>query len=123
MQVRAAVAGGTLSMGHARAILALEREEDQIATARQVVERGFSVRDTELLVKHVADRLAGARRSRKREPPPKDVHTRQAEERMKFAVGNARDHQARGDKGVIEIEYTSEDELQRARTELLGARA
>ena len=57
--VRSSVASGALSMGHARALLALEREEDQIATATQVIDRGFSVRDTELLVKHVADRLAG----------------------------------------------------------------
>ena len=111
-EVRAAVAGGSLSMGHARAILALERDEDQIATARQVVERGFSVRDTELLVKHVADRLTG-HVVEKREPPPKDVHTRQAEERMKLAVGTRVTIKRRGTKGVIEIEYTSEDELQR----------
>ena len=111
-QVRAQVASGLLSMGHARAILSLEREDDQVVAARQVVDRGCSVRETELLVKRVAERLASPEKE-KPEPPPPDVHTRQAEERMKFALGTRVSIKRKGPKGTIEIEYTSEDELQR----------
>jgi ParB family chromosome partitioning protein len=112
--VRALVAAGELSMGHARAILGLEREEDQVGTARQVVDRGLSVRETELQVKHVTNRLAG--KTREKQPvaaPLADPNTRQAEDRLKFALGTRVTIKRRGARGVIEIEYASEDELQR----------
>ena len=110
--VRAQVAAGALSMGHARAILALEREEDQISTAREVVDRGFSVRDTELLVKHVAERLAAPPPAPKPPPPPVDVHTRQAEDRLKLSLGTRVRIKRKGKGGVIEIDFVNEDELQ-----------
>jgi ParB family chromosome partitioning protein len=118
-QVKTQVASGTLSMGHARAILGLEREEDQIHAAKQVVDRGFSVRDTELLVKHIADRIAGKAPVR-REPPPPDVHTRQAEDRLKLALGARVTIKRRGKGGAIEIEFATEDELQRLYEHLTG---
>jgi ParB family chromosome partitioning protein len=113
-QVRAQVASGDLSMGHARAILGLEREQDQVSTAREVVQRGFSVRDTELLVKHMIERLASPPMPRVHaEPPPVDVHTRQAEDRLKMSLGTRVKIRRKGKGGVIEIEFVSEDELQR----------
>ena len=50
-EVRGNVASGALSMGHARAIVALANETDQRRLARDVVARGLSVRETEALVK------------------------------------------------------------------------
>src|SRR6187431_1863108 len=50
-EVRGNVASGMLSMGHARAIVALASETDQKNLARDVVARGLSVRETEALVK------------------------------------------------------------------------
>ena len=50
-EVRGNVASGALSMGHARAIVALGTESDQRRLARDVVARGLSVRETEALVK------------------------------------------------------------------------
>ncbi|HUQ88410.1 MAG TPA: ParB/RepB/Spo0J family partition protein, partial [Vicinamibacterales bacterium] len=50
-EVRGNVASGALSMGHARAIVALTTESDQRRLARDVVSRGLSVRETEALVK------------------------------------------------------------------------
>ncbi len=111
--VRGQVAAGDLSMGHARAILALEREEDQVSTAREVVQRGFSVRDTELLVKRIGERLAAPAPTPKPAPPPTDVHTRQAEDRLKLSLGTRVRIRRSGKGGVIEIEFVSEDELQR----------
>ncbi len=111
--VRGQVAAGDLSMGHARAILALEREEDQVSAAREVVQRGFSVRDTELLVKRIGERLAAPAPTPKPAPPPADVHTRQAEDRLKLSLGTRVRIRRSGKGGVIEIEFVSEDELQR----------
>ena len=50
-EVRGNVASGALSMGHARAIVALAAESDQRRLARDVVSRGLSVRETEALVR------------------------------------------------------------------------
>src|SRR6185503_14359329 len=54
-EVRAEVAAGTLTMGHARALLGLASEADQRRTARDVIARSLSVRETESLVKKVAE--------------------------------------------------------------------
>lgn len=112
--VRNQVASGDLSMGHARAILGLEREEDQVSAAAQIVERGLSVRETEALVKRVSDRLAAPPSARVPTPePPVDVHTRQAEDRLKLSLGTRVRIKRKGKGGLIEIEFVSEDELQR----------
>ena len=62
--VRSEVASGRLSMGHARALLALGDEETQRRTARDVIARSLSVRETEALVKKTT---AGAQPSDVRE--------------------------------------------------------
>jgi ParB family chromosome partitioning protein len=121
-EVRASVAAGALSMGHARAILGLEAADDQVSAAREVIDRGFSVRDTEVLVKHIADRLAAPQAGPqvRQEPAPPDVHTRQAEDKLKMALGTRVRIKRKGKGGAIEIEFVSEDELQRIYEHLLG---
>ena len=106
-EVRGNVASGALSMGHARAIVALSSESDQRRLARDVVSRGLSVRETEALVKKAAE-PADAK-------PAKtvDVHTRAAEEKLKLALGTRARIVRKGKGGRIEIDFTSEDELQR----------
>jgi ParB family chromosome partitioning protein len=106
-EVRANVASNTLSMGHARALLALPDETAQLRVARDVVSRSLSVRETEALVKK-----AGSPDDKK---PAKtvDVHTRAAEEKLKLALGTRARIVRRGKGGKIEIDFTSEDELQR----------
>src|SRR5213075_2663725 len=54
-EIRAEVASGRLSTGHARAILALPNETDQRRAARDVIARSLSVRETESLVKKIAE--------------------------------------------------------------------
>jgi ParB family chromosome partitioning protein len=115
-EVRTLVASGALSMGHARALLGLDQEAEVVRTAREVVHRGFSVRDTEVLVRHVAERLAKAQQEvapPEPPPPPPDVHTRQAEDRLRLSLGTRVRIRRKGAGGVVEIEFASEDELQR----------
>jgi ParB family chromosome partitioning protein len=57
--VRAEVASNALSMGHARALVALPAEADQRRIAREVITRGLSVRDTEALVKRTTSAPPG----------------------------------------------------------------
>jgi ParB family chromosome partitioning protein len=105
--VRASVASGALSMGHARSILGLPDEASQLRVAHDVMTRGLSVRETEALVKRAT------------EPPPerraieKDVHTRAAEEKLRFSLGTRVRIERTRKGGRIEIDFTSEDELQR----------
>src|SRR5687768_4904620 len=54
-EVRAELAAGTLSMGHARALLGLADAASQRHAARDVIARGLSVRDTEALVKRLTN--------------------------------------------------------------------
>jgi ParB family transcriptional regulator, chromosome partitioning protein len=107
-EVRAEVAGGRLSMGHARALLSLPDQDDLLRTARDVIARGLSVRETETLVKKILDGQAS-----KDAPAPKpvDVHTRAAEDRLKLLLGTRVRIVRRGQRGRIEIDFSNEDEL------------
>jgi ParB family chromosome partitioning protein len=110
-EVRADLASGALSMGHARALLALPDAPAQRQAAREVISRGLSVRDTELLIKKLAE-PARERDASRSEPKP-DVHTRAAEDRMRFALGTRVRIVRRGAGGAIQIEFGSETELNR----------
>src|SRR5215204_3285506 len=107
-EVRGNVASNVLSMGHARALLALTDEAAQLRVARDIVSRSLSVRETEALVKKAATP------DDKKPEKPVDVHTRAAEDKLKLALGTRARivHRGKG-KGKIEIEFTSDDELQR----------
>jgi ParB family chromosome partitioning protein len=110
--VRGNVASGALSMGHARAIVALNNETDQRNLARDVVARGLSVRETEALVKR---ELADKRGDDKPQPikPKKDVHTRAAEDQLRMSLGTPVEIKRKGKGGTIAIAFTNETELQR----------
>jgi ParB family chromosome partitioning protein len=110
-EVRAEVASGRLSMGHARAIVSLASDVDQRRIARDVLARGLSVRETEAVVKK-ASVPAGAAADGK-DPKKKDVHTRAAEEQLRLALGTPVEIKRRGTRGVVEIAFANEDELQR----------
>lgn len=110
-EVRAEVASGRLAMGHARAIVSLASEADQRRIAREVITRNLSVRETEAIVKKAsttAGTADGDARARQ-----KDVHTRAAEEQLRLSLGTSVEIKRRGKGGVVEIAFTTEDELQR----------
>lgn len=105
-EVRSNLSAGALSMGHARALLGLPDEGEQLRVAREVVAKNLSVRETETIVKKGAPPPT-------REDKPKDVHTRAAEEKLRFAMGTRVRIVRRGKGGRIEIDFQNEDELQR----------
>ena len=107
-EIRTEVASGRLSMGHARALLALTDESQQRSTARDVIARSLSVRETESLVKRMTESAAPREAPA---PAPVDVHTRAAEEKLKFLLGTRVRIVRRGSGGRIEIDFTSEQEL------------
>ena len=110
-EVQQEVGTGRLSMGHARAIVGLADAAEQRRIAREVLARGLSVRETETMVK------AASAPSTEKSPPQaaarKDVHTRAAEQQLSLALGTAVEIKRRGRRGVVEIAFSNEDELQR----------
>src|SRR5207245_1893203 len=112
---------GALSMGHARALLALPNEDAQRQAAREVLARALSVRETEALVKKIAERAASA--PVPGPPRPVDVHTRAAEDRLRLALGTRVRIVRKGQAGRIEIDFNSEDELIRIYEQLTDQRS
>jgi ParB family chromosome partitioning protein len=106
--IRSEVASKSLSMGHARALLALPDETAQRRVAKDVLARGLSVRETEALVKRETAPAETAE-----EPVRTDPNTRAAEDQLKLALGTRVRISRRRRGGRIEIEFSSEDELQR----------
>ena len=106
-EVRENLGAGSLSMGHARALLALPDEAAQLRLSREIVSRNLSVRETESMVKKAAEP------AKPREEPKPDVHTRAAEEKLRFALGTRVRISRRGKGGRIEIDFQNEDELHR----------
>jgi ParB family chromosome partitioning protein len=119
--IRATVASGALSMGHARALLALPDQSDQRRLAKEVIARTLSVRETESRVKRVTDEGEGASAAA-RPAEPVEVHTRAAEERLRLALGTRVRIVRRGSRGRIEIAFNSEDELIRIYEQLTDRR-
>ena len=99
-----------ISTGHARALLALDDEEQQYQLANRIFDEKLSVRETEKLVKALKDPKKMVRKE-------KIEHTfvyENLEERMKGIIGTkVRVNPKANGKGKIEIEYYSEDELER----------
>ncbi|MEO6221925.1 MAG: ParB/RepB/Spo0J family partition protein [Vicinamibacterales bacterium] len=107
-EVRTALSDGALSMGHARALLSLPDEAAQRRVGRDVIARGLSVRETEALVRSETTPKTEAPAA-----PRVDANTRAAEEKMKLALGTRVRIIRKGKGGRIEVDFTSEEELQR----------
>jgi len=104
-ELRELVAGGRLDAGHARALLALDRSEDQVALGREAARKGLSVREVE--------RRVAQRRAPREARPRKDANTRAAEERLRSALGARVEIARRGRGGQIRVLFTGEAELNR----------
>lgn len=101
------VSAGKLSAGHARAILSA-REEEQTEIAKHVETKGLSVREAEKLSKK------GLSFDRKKpgKHPTKNAAVKQIESELSSALGTKVNLSQNGNKGKIEIEYYSREELE-----------
>ena len=109
-EVQNMLAEGIISAGHARALLVLEKNSDQIKAAQEIIKNSLSVRDTEKLVKNWGK--TPVREEKKL--PENDFVYRDLEEKMTESLGTKVKIANKADKtGKIEIEYFSDDELER----------
>ena len=100
-----------ITAGHARAILAVSDMEKQESLAMRVFDEKLSVRETEKLVKAV---LAPPKEKKSHSYSAEDAAYENLEEKMKSIMGTkVLIHRKKNDKGKIEIEYYSRDELER----------
>ena len=101
-----------ISAGHARAILAIPDKDKQASVAMKVFDEKLSVRETEKLVKHIVE--PPKKKAEKQVNTAEDAIYESLEEKMKGIVGTRFFiHRKKNNKGKIEIEYYSRDELER----------
>lgn len=103
---------GLLTSGHARALLAISDEKQQLALADRIIREHLSVREVEKAVKALGK--VTKEKKKEKEDEALELIFKNLEERMKTVVGtkvniNRKDRS----KGKIEIEYYSEAELER----------
>ena len=106
-EVQDMVSRGTLSAGHARALLGLEKSGEQLATARYISNKGFSVRRTEAFVRRRLRRIHA--RTRVAQRPEVSEWATSLERR--FATRVVITPGRKG--GKIEFEYYSQEDLER----------
>jgi ParB family chromosome partitioning protein len=112
-EVQKLVEEGKLSMGHARALLSIESPEEQKALAMEVISGSLSVRETERLVK-VARGGRSATSKRQVKSDGEDANVRAAESKLsKRLESPVRIKLLRGGCGVIEIKFSSREDLMR----------
>ena len=114
-EIQDGVADGKLSMGHARALLALEDQDIQLTVFRRIMDRSLSVRNTEKLVNRMKERPPRIQRSL----ADPDLHALQ-EELLK-ALGTKVLISGNRNKGVLKVFYFSLDDLNRIYGKIKGA--
>lgn len=109
-KVKQMIIDDMISTGHARALLAIEDEEQQYLLATKIFDEKLSVRETEKLIKS----LKNPKKEVKKTTPEHQFIYNDIAEKMKSIMGTKVNINAKANgKGKIEIEYYSEEELER----------
>lgn len=107
------VSRGTISMGQAKPLIALENEEMQIEAAQYIIAEDLSARESEELVKKMAAEPLCLKEKEENEPKPKEIFVVEAEERLKLILGTQVKIKPGKVKSKIEIEFYSAEDLDR----------
>ncbi|WP_069651086.1 ParB/RepB/Spo0J family partition protein [Caloranaerobacter ferrireducens] len=102
---------GKLTSGHGRALLQIDDSNMQIKFAKEIIEKGLSVRETEKLVKELKNKVK-VKKNNKNESE-RDPFTLEIEEQLRKILGTKVQISKGRKKGKIEIEYYSQDDLDR----------
>jgi ParB family chromosome partitioning protein len=105
-EIKQQLAAGALNMGHAKALLSLERLRDQMLAANQIVKKALSVREAEALA-------ARLKRPVKEKKAQVGSEYGSVEERLRKSLGTKVSITAKAKGGKIVIEYFSNEELER----------
>ncbi|HSO20749.1 MAG TPA: ParB/RepB/Spo0J family partition protein [Desulfosarcina sp.] len=108
--IKESIMEGALSMGHARALLGADTPAKQQAAWREVVAKGLSVRETEALIKRIN---ADKKPARGPEMSPEQRYFNDISEDLSRQFGTRVRIQRKGKKGRVEIDFFSDDDLDR----------
>ncbi len=118
-EVKEMVVGGILSAGHARAVLAVQDSQKQIAVAGKIAEQQLSVRQTEEMIKEIT-----RKKGTKKKKVVKERFVLELEEKLKnFLEAKVKVRENRGGGGKVEIGYLDVADLRRILSIMLGNRA
>lgn len=117
--VRAALVAGSISMGHARALLGVD---DAAALVKQIIKEGLSVRAVEKLAADAKPSMGAGVKAPSAKPVEKDADTRALEKTITDALGLSVTIDDRGDAkgGALRIDYKSLEQLDDVVTRLIG---
>lgn len=102
------VTEGTLSEGHGRMLVSIDNADMQYEVAKKIIDESLNVRQTEKLIKKLNEKKPITEKKEK-----KEIYIKEIEERLKNILGTKVSINKTRKKGKIEIEYYSEDDLQR----------
>jgi len=124
-EIQKELAAGRISEGHARAILAVEETEERVRLCKMIVSGGLSVRETERVAREwqgTPVRESGREFvSRETISVRQDPNILEVESRLREVLGTKVNLVKNKDRGRIEIEFYSDDELERLLYLLAGA--
>jgi ParB family chromosome partitioning protein len=112
---------GTVTVGHAKAIMALSDPVTQIRLANEVASALLSVRETEAMVARQQKNAGSRREEGSKAAEAIDPNVQSAEERLCRALATRVRIIKRGDRGRVEIEFYSDEELDRLFNALMTA--
>ncbi len=115
-RIRDDVADGTLTEGHARALLGLEKLADQLKARDEVVKRGLNVRGAEALVRRLRGRTAQSTSK-----PSQNPNMSALEDQLRTVLGTRVRIVTDGKGGILQISYFSDDDLTRIADIILGS--
>ena len=113
--IREDISSGKMSMGHARALLALETSEDQLAVREQIIRKKLSVRETE---RKVNDVLRAKAENKKATVGDEETHLKALEQDLRRIFGTAVRIVGNENRGFIQFTYASRADLMRLADQL-----
>jgi ParB family chromosome partitioning protein len=115
-KIKRAIVEGTLSMGHARALLGIADEGDLAKAAEKVIAEQLSVRGAEQLVQRIKSKQGG----KKAAGETSSVQVRHVVEKLQRKLGSKVELKDRGGKGELVVHYGSLADLDRILAAVLG---
>jgi len=110
--IKIALKNMVLSAGHARALLGLKTEKEMINVFQQIRRNNMSVRETENYVKKLKTKVPVSAK-KKKTTPKKSVFITKSEETLMTILGTRVHIKAGPKKGIIEVEYFGDEDLER----------
>ncbi|WP_066059791.1 ParB/RepB/Spo0J family partition protein [Robertmurraya korlensis] len=109
-KIQQLISDGKISMGHGRALLGLRKKEKLPLIAEKTMKEGLNVRQLEQLIQQLNDNVS---RETKKPKPEKNVFIKERESFLRERFGTTVNIKESKNKGKIEIEFFSKDDLDR----------